>query len=80
MSSKRRIRKSSCDGKIVHDKASAYIRAKRLWKKGERVHAYKCRFGDHWHVGHWTGTPSDKISAAIAQADRRRAAYQSDEP
>lgn len=73
MSSKRRIRKASCDGKVPHAKDAAYTTAKRMWKRGERVHAYKCPFGNHWHVGHWIGTPTDKIAAALTRYAQRRA-------
>lgn len=74
MSSKRRLRKSSCDGKVARDKDGAYAQAKRMWKRGERVHAYKCDFGNHWHVGHWIGTPADKIGAALARYQQRKEA------
>jgi len=52
MSSKRRIRRKSCTGKLVHDRQDALYHAHLLRQSGEHVAAYKCRFGDHWHVGH----------------------------
>ena len=53
MSSKRRLRRKGCTGKVVYDKDTAFLVAKRLWNAGKRMHAYKCVFGDHWHTGHF---------------------------
>ncbi len=53
MASKRRLRRKSCAGKIVHDRQDALYHAHLLRQKGGGyVAAYKCRFGNHWHVGH----------------------------
>jgi len=57
MSSKRRQRRNQCAGKSRHESKenadyAAYLmrRDKRAW-----LHAYKCRFCRHWHVGHTAG-------------------------
>lgn len=53
MASKRRIRRKACTGKQQHTRETAYAHAYALWKsKGETVQPYRCRFGNHWHVGH----------------------------
>lgn len=54
MASKRRLRRRGCTGKLAHDRQDALYHAFLLRRdKGERVHAYRCRFGNHWHVGHF---------------------------
>jgi hypothetical protein len=55
MASKRRLKRKSCKGKIAYsDKTKAIAAARSLFKKtGEYVQAYKCRYSDHWHCGHW---------------------------
>lgn len=56
MSSKRRLRRKACTGKIAHDRQDALYHAFLLRSKtGEHVTAYKCQFGNHWHVGHKSG-------------------------
>jgi hypothetical protein len=59
MSSKRRIRRKSCMGKIIHDQQSAIRHAIRLRRMdNSNMCAYKCLFGNHWHVGHYArGNP-----------------------
>lgn len=54
MSSKRHLRKKSCEGKQRHaSQCEAVAHVIHLTKHGERgLHAYRCPFGDHWHVGH----------------------------
>ena len=53
VSSKRHLRRKSCTGKLAHTRQDALYHAYLLRRKdGGRVVAYKCRFGDHWHVGH----------------------------
>lgn len=54
MSSKRRLRRKSCTGKQRHDtEAQAVAHALSEFKRsGERLEAYRCRFGAHYHVGH----------------------------
>ena len=54
MASRRRLRKQSCTGKVPHaTQAAAQYHAAKVRAKGDLVRAYKCRFGDHWHIGHW---------------------------
>lgn len=57
MSSKRRIRRKSCKGKVRHtslEHADAHRHAlSRL--DGDRMSAYRCRFCGGWHVGHTPG-------------------------
>ena len=55
MASKRRLRRKECTKKTAHDKETAFMLARRLWRTGKYMHAYKCRFGNHWHLGHWSG-------------------------
>lgn len=55
MASKRRLRRKECGKKIAHDKDTAFLLARRAWKAGKHMHAYKCQFGHHWHLGHWAG-------------------------
>ena len=56
MSSKRHLRKRSCASKHRHaTHAEAVAHLIHMNKQGHRgLHAYKCDFGDHWHVGHMT--------------------------
>ena len=69
MASKRRIRRRACTGKVQHTKDSAFNAALSLRKRtSERVDAYPCEFGDHWHVGHRPKKVQQSISA------RRKAA------
>lgn len=63
MSSKRRIRRNACRGKIAHatiEEAKEHVRSlffARKIKKGDGVHPYKCAFGSHYHVGHSRSVP-----------------------
>lgn len=53
MSSKRRIRRKQCGHKVKFASLSdAHRRAMELWAKGIRMRAYKCPWGDHFHIGH----------------------------
>jgi len=48
VSSKRRIRKRSCEGKIRHtDVNPAHAHARKL---GRRYHVYRCQFCGGYHV------------------------------
>jgi hypothetical protein len=52
MSSKRRLRAKSCEGKVRHSTmAGAWIAAR---KTDEKVRPYKCRWCGSYHVGHPT--------------------------
>jgi hypothetical protein len=57
MSSKRRIRRKQCTGKIRHRSLGGAIAAAKSLRraKGEIVSAYSCRFCKGYHVGHWGG-------------------------
>lgn len=59
MSSKRRIRRKACKGKIRHaDAASAWSALSALNRnKGYQgpMNAYACRFCGGWHIGHSRG-------------------------
>lgn len=74
MSSKRRVRRRSCDGKQAHaTRVAAEAHRQHLLRSGDRSLAcYHCKFGDHWHVGHLDGR--GKISAAAKARNRRKAA------
>lgn len=70
MSSKRRIRRRSCEGKVNYpDKATAIHNAGILRKthQGGTWRAYRCEFCGGWHVGR----PSRRDNQALAA---RRAA------
>lgn len=53
MSSKRRVRAKSCEGKVRHETAAAAWVA--AGKTGKGVTSYKCRFCRKFHVGHEPG-------------------------
>ena len=70
MSSRRAERRRACESKTAYntpDAASANVN--RLRRSGERVHVYKCEFGNHFHVGHlpW------RMRQAIAAKRRAKA-------
>jgi hypothetical protein len=56
MSSKRRLRRKSCESKIRHpDKTSAILHLKALQRKTDDwLVVYHCKFCKGWHVGHPT--------------------------
>ncbi len=57
MSSKRRIRRKSCKGKVRHESAQhawAHVRALRK-RDDDRMNTYHCQFCGGWHVGHTPG-------------------------
>jgi hypothetical protein len=60
MSSKRRIRRNACTGKVRHESAEnaqARIRQIRAANPGTpRLNAYRCQFCGGYHVGHAQGT------------------------
>lgn len=59
MSSKRRLRRKSCEGKIRHVDAGAAQAALTalVRNKGWQgpMNPYKCRFCGGWHIGHSRG-------------------------
>lgn len=55
MSSKRRLRRKACEGKVRHESGAAAIQAIRsLDRSGSHAKrdAYKCRFCGGYHIGH----------------------------
>lgn len=61
MASKRRIRRKECGDKHRHaTRAEAVSHLVSLRKSGRvsgDIHAYRCPWGDHWHVGHSGNRP-----------------------
>lgn len=59
VSSKRRIRRKSCAGKVRHDDAATARKALFLTVQGDRVHqpmnVYRCKFCKGYHIGHRGG-------------------------
>lgn len=54
-------RESQCEGKKRYGRAAAVHSAKvRTRECGEQIHAYPCRFCNHWHIGHLTFKPYDR--------------------
>ncbi|MDY7027968.1 MAG: hypothetical protein SVR04_06700 [Spirochaetota bacterium] len=54
MSSKRRIRRRSCEGKVRHESLeAAKIACREMRRQGEIVRPYHCRFCGGYHVGHY---------------------------
>jgi hypothetical protein len=68
VASKRRERRRSCESKIRYETLESALAAR--WgtnrRLNERLGAYRCAFGDHFHLGH---NPA-RVRQAIA--DRRR--------
>ena len=54
MASKRRLRRKACSGKNKYTREYAKEVARRMCKQfpGQKLWAYPCKFGSHWHVGH----------------------------
>ena len=54
MSSKRRIRRKGCTGKIKHVSQKAAERVRRMVATRElrRTQTYKCQHCGYWHWGH----------------------------
>lgn len=65
MSSKRNLRRQSCEGKIRFTFKQDAIAAACSYRHayGGDVQPYKCSFGNHYHIGH---TPS-RIKRIIRQ-------------
>ena len=75
MSSKRRLRRRSCEGKARHaDKTGAVLAVNQLWVKSRaRVHPYECRFCGGWHVGRppeKRGRKSEKLWKSLRRFSR----------
>jgi hypothetical protein len=55
MTSKRRQRRRSCEGKRHYrTQAEAVAAIIGMQKQTDGMHGYKCQFGNHWHIGHRT--------------------------
>jgi len=55
MSSKRHLRRKSCEGKARYDDLDSARSAarRRSYATGHLIVAYRCRFGrQHYHIGH----------------------------
>lgn len=53
MSSKRRIRRRSCEGKKAYTREEAKDAAARVSRNsGEKLVSYRCQFCRRWHIGH----------------------------
>lgn len=62
MSSKRRLRRRSCEGKVRHvSQKAALVQVGIIARHGGRVVPYHCPFCGGWHVGH----PNARIKRAI---------------
>lgn len=48
----------ACWGKKKYpSKKLAKAAVEKAWRReGEILHPYKCQFGNHWHIGHASGT------------------------
>lgn len=70
MSSKRRIRRKSCEGKKRYDnEAEARKQCNWFWyERDARLNVYKCKFCGGFHIGH----PDRKTKRAIAAKRRRK--------
>ena len=67
LSSKRRIRKKACTGKVVfQEKDGAVTAAQSMRYHGSRLHAYKCPFSEHWNIGHHNKQGRQSIRDQIA--------------
>ncbi len=54
MASKRRLRRKQCDGKEQYNSENAHTEASRRFGiSGAFIRAYRCSFGNHWHIGHY---------------------------
>ena len=67
MSSKRRIRRCKCGTKTRYSCIAAANSA--AWKARVRtqdhIRAYKCCFGNHWHIGHASAQKSSSTAETI---------------
>lgn len=68
MSSKRRIRRKQCEGKVRHASRDAAITAVRQMARRRDVYLvpYRCQFCKGWHIGH----PNSAIRNAMREGGR----------
>gem|GEM_PF-4629010 len=80
MSSKRQLRRRACLGKIRYpDVAAAYVARRRqagfFGQEARFVAVYRCRFGNHWHLGRsWQNRTTFLGSLIPTQQESRRLA------
>ena len=67
MSSKRRIRRTACGSKTRYSCVAAANAA--AWKArvrtGDHIRAYKCAFGNHWHIGHASAEKCSTLAESV---------------
>lgn len=64
MSSKRKVRRDQCVGKVRYTQERAMAEAAKLHHRTwERMNAYMCRWCNSFHVGHTTKAVRQRISA-----------------
>lgn len=51
MSSRRRLRRKACDGKVRHGTESEALRT-MFAMRGRRLNVYRCSYCNGFHVGH----------------------------
>ena len=60
----------SCEGKRRYSQRAAQSAARRgTDATGHYIRAYRCEFGDHWHIGH--AAPRWQVKAHSGHASRR---------
>lgn len=71
MTSKRRIRKIACKGKVIYHSFAEAVRV--LDRRVEDLNAYRCPVGGgpnqphHWHIGHRPSKVGDRGVGQLAQ-------------
>lgn len=65
MSSKRRLRRRTCESKVRRTKEEAETYAYYSRKRGIMIYPYKCKFCGGWHVGHPNKRQLKAISLAV---------------
>lgn len=60
LSSKRRLRRKQCAGKVRYDYWTARAAVARKWKKGIQLRVYPCDFCAGFHIGHLRRATSGK--------------------
>lgn len=68
MASKRHQRRRACSGKQQYTREYALIVARRMCIQypGQKLWAYHCKFGNHWHVGHPPAVEVQRLRAIMA--------------
>ena len=50
MASKRQLKRKECGDKVRYETQTLAVASNK--RQGMETHTYKCRFGNHWHIGH----------------------------